>query len=87
MIEAGDEKPGTLVKQEPILAADVVSRIKCRSPYWRDQEMKAAILSLYGRSSANDAVAILAAEFGAERAPGKSALGRIYAMLAQQKAG
>lgn len=83
LIEAEDSEPVSPISNEPIVPADISSRIRCRSPYWKDAQVRSAILSLYGRCSINDASAILISEFGAERAPGRSALGRIYAVIAE----
>jgi hypothetical protein len=83
LIEAGDSEPASPISNEPIVPTDISSRIRCQSPYWKDAQVRSAILSLYGRCSINDASAILISEFGQERAPGRSALGRIYAVIAE----
>lgn len=84
LIEAGDETMAETIGHEPVLSAEDVERIKCRSPYWKDKEVRTAILSLYGRCSIIDAAALLAAEFGKERAPSRSVLGRLYGMIAKE---
>lgn len=83
LIEAGDEGPAVALDHEPIIPAEAVATIRCKSPYWKDAEVRAAILSLYGRGSINDASALLKSQFGPERAPGRSTLARLYAMIAE----
>lgn len=87
LIEAGDETMAETIGHEPVISSEDAERIKCRSPYWSDKEVRAAMLSLYGRSSINDAAAILAAEFGPERAPSRSILGRLFGMIAREVQG
>ncbi|QDH35812.1 hypothetical protein [Porphyrobacter sp. YT40] len=83
LIEAGDEGPAVTLEHEPIIPPETVATIRCKSPYWKDAEVRAAILSLYGRGSINDASALLKAQFGPERAPSRSILARLYAMIAE----
>lgn len=83
LIEAGDEGPAVALDHEPIIPAETIATIRCKSPYWKDAEVRAAILSLYGRGSINDASALLKSQFGSERAPGRSTLARLYLMIAE----
>ncbi|MEO0589070.1 MAG: hypothetical protein AAFZ11_00770 [Pseudomonadota bacterium] len=87
LIEADDQAAGEAIGREPVLSAQDAEQIKCRSPYWKDEEIRAAILSLYGRASTTEAAALLASEFGAERAPSRSILARLFAMIAREKQG
>ncbi len=66
-------------KQVPMtdVSAVAFAQIESRAPCWRDAQVKAALLSLYGRASSRDAANLLGAEFGSERAPSKSAVARI----------
>lgn len=72
-------------RPEPLLSPAARDRVTYQSRYWKDEEVRDAILSLFGRGSARDAAAILQAQFGPERAPKRSTLGRIYARIAQER--
>ncbi|MDP2131918.1 MAG: hypothetical protein U0975_09765 [Erythrobacter sp.] len=51
------------------------------SPYWHDQEVRAMMIALHRQVTIADAVEAIAREVGVERAPSKSALGRIWKQL------
>lgn len=69
---------------KPKLSTEQIERISIRSRYWKDDAVREAILSMYGRTSARDAAAILLAEFGTERAPSKSAIARLFISIAER---
>lgn len=87
LIEENDEAPVSPIEKASLIPDEVSEAIRCRSPYWKDRQVRAAMLSLYGRCSINDAAAILKAEFGESRAPSRSILARLFAMIAQAKQG
>lgn len=61
--------------------------VTMRSPYWRDRPVRDAIVGLYlNGAGAAQAASLLLAQFGADRAPGKSVLGRIYVEMARARA-
>jgi hypothetical protein len=51
------------------------------SRYWHDQEVRALIIALHRQTTIAKAVKAIAVQVGAERAPSKSALGRIWKQL------
>ncbi len=67
-------------------AFNAADNVNLRSPYWRDDEVRQAIVGLYNaNASVADATAILTAQFGADRAPGKSVLARIYLAITKAR--
>jgi len=76
IIEAGSPRTA-----DPTIWNDMKSRAKG----WKDPEVRAAIISLYGRASTRDAQHLLAAEFGSSRVPCKSALSRIFIQMARHE--
>jgi hypothetical protein len=51
------------------------------SKYWHDEEVRAMIIALHRQTTIAKAVEAIAREVGAERAPSKSALARIWKQL------
>lgn len=51
------------------------------SKYWHDLEVRAMVIALHRQVTIKDAVAAIAAEVGADRAPSKSALQRMWKQL------
>lgn len=51
------------------------------SRYWHDQEVRALIIALHRQTTIAKAVEAITAQVGEERAPSKSALGRIWKQL------
>jgi hypothetical protein len=51
------------------------------SPYWHDQEVRALMIALHRQTTIAKAVDAIAGQVGAERAPSKSALGRVWKQL------
>lgn len=51
------------------------------SPYWQDTDVRKMIIALHRQMTLSDAVAVIAEEFGPERAPSKSSLHRLWKQL------
>ena len=74
IIEEGEQRP-----REPSAWEGMTSRVKG----WREPDIRLAIIGLYGKASSRNAANLLAAEFGADRAPTKSALARLFVQMAR----
>lgn len=83
LIENEPVERATIVRQEPKLTLAQQERIVDRSPYWKDPTIRAALLSLYGRSTIRDAESLLVSEFGRERAPSLSTIHRLFQKMDQ----
>lgn len=81
-----EEAPGP-APTTPALTQEEAEQLKLRSPAWKDPEIRAAILSLYGEVSAREAADIITARFGPGRGRDKSSVGRIFLAIARAKAG
>lgn len=84
LLEEGSATPSRIISREPTVPTAVQDRITYRSRYWKDADIRSALLALYGRSSSRDAESLLIAEFGRERAPGHSVIARIFERIGQE---
>ena len=64
-----------------LIRGDGKPRSQRYSPYWQDHEVRALMISLHRQMTLSDAVAAIADEVGADRAPSRTALQRIWKQL------
>ena len=69
-----------------LIRGDGKPRSQRYSPYWQDHEVRALMISLHRQMTLCDAVAAIADEVGADRAPSRTALQRIWKQLDKARA-
>jgi hypothetical protein len=77
-----------VAKTAPVQAAapePIIWRHGRRPDFWRDQEVRALLLSLWRTTTLDDARRQAVAQFGDSRAPSRAAIGRLWKAMDRAK--
>lgn len=61
-------------------------RMQRRPKWWHDQEIRAAVVATHRQMTIDEALTSIRAEFGKDRAPSRSSLGRFWQILDEVRA-